>query len=212
MNSIAVDTAEGKGTIQGRAMELLGAGVGQEAVASALGVTASYISQLLSDTGFASKVTALKYEALAAHTERDAKYDSIEDTLLTKLERSVNLMLRPADILGAIKVINGAKRRGNDSQESIIQQNNIVEITMPIQIVNDFTTNINNQVIKAGDQELVTIQSSKLLKTMESESPNTVATHATHKLTNEVYTPDKIPEATTNIITNPESNAVLDSL
>ena len=167
--NVAVETEIDRGTIIGRALELLGSNVPQEAVASALGVTASYITQLLSDENFASAVTKLKYETLQEHTARDAAYDSIEDNLLDKLKRAMPLMLRPADILGAIRVVNGAKRRGLDSKESIIAQQNIVSITMPTQIVQEFTTNITNQVVKAGDQDLITIQSGDLRNQVESK-------------------------------------------
>ena len=157
------------GSVAGRALELLGSGVPQEAVASALGVSPSYISQLLSDADFASKVTEKKYSLLSKHTERDAAYDLLEDDLIEKLNKAKNLMFRPADILAAIKVINGAKRRGTDSQASIVTQQNIVEITMPTQIIQQFTTNIVNQVVKVGDKDLITIQSGDLLKTVAPE-------------------------------------------
>lgn len=173
MSAIATETASTQGTLIGRAMELLGSGVPAETVASALGVTPGYISQLLSDKNFSSAVTQLKYDALSKHTERDASYDEIEDELQVKLKKSMSFMIRPADILAAIRVINGAKRRGTDSKESIIAQQNIVEITMPTQIVQQFTTNITNQVIKAGDQDLITIQSSELLKAVETPTPIT---------------------------------------
>ena len=170
MNSpLPVDTEIQQGSTAGRALELLGSGVPQEAVASALGVTPSYISQLLSDTAFAAKVTEKKYSLLSKHTERDASYDLLEDDLIEKLNKAKHLMFRPADILAAIKVVNGAKRRGTDSQSSIVTQQNIVEITMPTQIIQQFTTNIVNQVVKVGDQDLITIQSGDLLKEVTPE-------------------------------------------
>lgn len=172
--NIAVDTAMTHGTIQGRALELLGSGVPQESVASALGVTPAYISQLLSDENFASKVTALKYEALSKHTERDAAYDSLEDDLLEKLNNAKALLFKPLDIMRALKIANEARRRGQDSKESIVAQQNLVEITMPTQIVQHFTTNTVNQVIKAGEQDLTTIQSSELLKSVEVESAEVI--------------------------------------
>jgi len=156
-----------KTPLEERAMNLLGSGIPQEAVASALGVTASYISQLLSNEEFSTAVTQLKFEALSKHTARDASYDSVEDSLIDKLKKSLPLLIRPNDILGAIKVINGAKRRGQDSQDSIVNSQEIVSIMMPTQIIQQFTTNIHNQVIKTGDQDLLTMQSSDLLKQAE---------------------------------------------
>jgi len=195
--NVAVETAAEKGTLIGRALELLGSNVPQEAVASALGVTASYVTQLLSDENFAAAVTKLKYEALQEHTARDSAYDSLEDTLLTKLERAMPLMMRPADILGAIKVINGAKRRGLDSKESLVTQQNIVSIVMPVQIVQEFTTNTMNQVVKAGEQDLITIQSGDLRKQVETKLE-------------ELEAPKQLPEAEETKLL--ESNTILDAL
>jgi len=200
---VAVALAEAQGTIIGRALELLGSGVPQEAVASALGVSASYISQLLSDADFAAAVTKLKYDALSKHTERDETYDNIEDRLLAKLDHVLPLMLRPADIVGALKMINGAKRRGTDSKESIVTQQNIVEITMPVQIVQNFTTNMNNQVIKAGEQDLVTIQSDTLLKATEKVLEAHRENAQIEVLPEDISIPNPAPN---------ESNPVLDSL
>ena len=150
-----------------KALSLLGSGVPQEAVASALGVTPSYISQLLSDEGFAHKVTELKFEALSKHSQRDRNYDELEDTLLARLKTNASLLIRPMDIMKALQVVNGAKRRGTDSLENIVNQQNIVQLTLPVQIVQNFTTNIHNQVIKTGNQELRTIQSGDLRKTVD---------------------------------------------
>ena len=154
-------------SVSERAISLLGAGVPQEIVASALGVTPGYISQLLSDENFAAEVTQRKFLALTAHNARDKEYNEVEDALLVKLKKSLPLIIRPETILGAIKVINGAARRGHDSIHGIVEQQNIVSILMPVQLVQQFTTNIHNQVIKTGDRDLLTIQSSELLKRTE---------------------------------------------
>ena len=208
---LTVDTAITQGSTIGRALELLGSGVPQEAVASALGVTASYISQLLSDSDFASKVTELKYSLLSKHTERDASYDLLEDDLIEKLNKAKHLMFRPADILAAIKVINGARRRGTDSQNSIVTQQNIVEITMPTQIIQEFTTNIVNQVVKVGEQNLITIQSGDLLRDVDAQGgilPHPEAIEAHTIESNQLTNPEPNPEPT-NIL---ENNTLLSSL
>lgn len=163
--------------IESRALTLLGSGVQQEAVANALGVTPSYISQLLSNENFAANVAQLRYENLSKHTARDSKYDELEDDLIEKLEHALPLMLRPRDILSAIKVINSAKRRGLDSPDGSVTQQQLVQISMPTTVVQNFTTNVNNQVVQAGDQSLLTIPSSDLKKLSSKETnPNEEAT------------------------------------
>ena len=154
-----------------KALTLLGSGVPQEAVASALGVTPGFISQLLSDESFAGKVTELKFELLSKHSARDRNYDELEDTLLARLKANASLLIRPTDIMKALQVVNGAKRRGTDTAENIVNQQNIVQLTLPSIVVHKFTTNINNQVIKTGEQELRTIQSGDLRSSIDLPPP-----------------------------------------
>jgi type I site-specific restriction endonuclease len=149
-------------TTETRAISLLGQGLGPEVVAAAIGVSTGRISQLLSDPAFSAQVAELRYENLAKHNTRDSAYDSMEDTLLEKLKDCLPFMMRPMEILKSIQVINQAKRRGASAPESIISQQTVVQLLMPTQILQQFTTNINNQVIKTGDQDLVTVQSASM--------------------------------------------------
>jgi len=145
-----------------RALKLLGDGFAPEQVASAIGVSPSRISQLLSDESFSQQVAELRYKTLAAHTERDSAYDSIEDQLLIKLKSSLSMLFDPMKIVKILQVINAAKRRGQSSQEQISAAQTVVQLNMPTQIYQQFVTNINNQVIKAGSQDLITVQSSQM--------------------------------------------------
>jgi len=145
-----------------RALALLGQGLGPEVVAAAVGVSVSRISQLLSTSEFASQVAEARYENLAKHNTRDVAYDSLEDVLLEKLKDLLPYMMRPMEVLKAIQVINAASRRGASAPESILSKQTVVQLIMPSTIMQSFTTNINNQVIKAGNQELVTVQSSNM--------------------------------------------------
>jgi len=150
-----------------RALALLGSGVSAESVAAALGVEPSRISQLLANETFAGQVAELRYQNLQKHNDRDASYDSLEDSLIAKLERQLALLLRPQDILKAIQVINAAKRRGQSAPEQVTNSQNIVNIILPTHVAVKFTTNIDNQVVSAGDQSLVTMQAGNLLKQVE---------------------------------------------
>jgi len=147
---------------ESRALELLGSGVAPEVVASALGVTASRISQLLSDEEFAKRVTELKYSYLQKNNARDTSYDSTEDELILKFREVMPLMMRPMEILKSLQVINSLKRRGTGTPENIHTSQPVVNLTIPVQIIQRFTRDINNQVIDAGDQTLLTMQSNKL--------------------------------------------------
>lgn len=146
-----------------RALVLLGQGVPPSIVAASIGVSESRISQLVSEPEFAAAVAELRYEAIQKHSTRDAKYDSIEDTLIDKLKDLIPLMMRPREVINAIQVINAAKRRGSSTPEAIIAQQTVINLTLPVQIVEHFRTNAQNHVIQAGAQELLTLQSSTLL-------------------------------------------------
>lgn len=147
-----------------RALELLGAGVSQEATASALGVTASYISQLMADAEFARQVAEMRFKQLHAHTKRDNKYDALEDKLLDRMEQSLPMMLKPNEILRAMQVVNAAKRRGSQAQELPVGQHAQVVLNMPVKLVQKFATNILNQVITVEGKDLITIPPQELLK------------------------------------------------
>ena len=151
-----------------RALELLGMGVIATQVAAALGVDISRISQLLSEEAFAAKVAELRFSNLRKHTERDTKYDGLEDTLIEKLGDCLPLMHRPMEILKAIQVINSAKRRGASAPEHITNQNQIIQLNVPSALIEKFRVNINNQVTIAGNQSLETIQPGSLLDMAKS--------------------------------------------
>jgi hypothetical protein len=154
-------------SVEDRALKLLGSGIQAEQVAAALGVTPSRIAQMLAQDHFASSVAKLRYAALQSHNKRDSAYDTLEDTLLVKLEKSLPLMIKPESILKAIAVVNGAKRRGQSAPAQTTNQQNVVNLVLPTIMVDKFAVDINNQVIRAGDQSLLTMPSGNLLKQVE---------------------------------------------
>jgi len=161
---------------QERALKLLGTGVGPAQTALAIGVTESEISQLVSDPVFSAKVAELRFKNLAAHTERDHRYDSLEDKLIDKMENMLPYMVQPALVLKAIATINGLKRRGASTPESIVNQQTVTTLIMPTIIHNHHTIqpvmNVNRQVVQVGDKNLVTVQSSNMNKLLETLVPS----------------------------------------
>jgi hypothetical protein len=156
-------------TTEARALALLGSGVAPETVAASLGVSASRISQLLSDENFAASVAELRFKNLAKHNERDASYDELEDALLERMKDCIPLMHRPMELLKAIQIINAAKRRGQSTPESIIEKQSIINLVVPVQIIQKFQTNIQGQVTSINDQSLLTIQSGSLDSLLKSK-------------------------------------------
>jgi len=145
-----------------RALTLLGQGINPEMTASAVGLSVSRISQLLSDPEFANEVAELRYKNLVKHNERDSFYDQMEDILARKFHDLIPFMMKPLEVLKGLREINALKRRGSSAPDSITNTQEVVALVMPIQIINQYRVNSSNQVIQAGQQELVTVQSSRL--------------------------------------------------
>lgn len=169
-----------------RARKLLGQGIPAAAVASALGVSESRISQLMSDKTFAAEVQELRFHALQKHNDRDISYDTLEDSLLVQLKRSIPMLLRPMEITKVLQVVNAAKRRGVSAPDATINQQNVVNITMPTKIVQQFTTNVNNQVITAGTQDLNTIQSGAMKTLLAAEATSAALQSAVKEISHDI--------------------------
>lgn len=157
-----------------RALSLLGKGVTPAQTAAALGITESAISQLLSKSEFADAVAELRYKNLLEHSARDEKADALEDKLLKKLSDLVPFLMRPMEVARIYQIINSAKRRGQSTPEAITSAQEVVPLIMPVVITNQFTVNSNNQVIQAGQQPLITVQSGNMqaLLTKHKETQN----------------------------------------
>lgn len=173
---------------ESRALTLLGQGLGAEMVASAVGVSVSRISQLLSETEFAAQVADLRFRNLSKHNERDAEYDKLEDELILKMRDLMPFMVRPMEVARVLQIINQAKRRGSSAPESITNQQTVVQLNMPTTIYQKFTVNTNNQVIQAGQQQLITVQSGNMAKLLTASKqtnpsnppPNLPSSHVQH--------------------------------
>ena len=147
-----------------KALDLLGSGVQPVQVAAAIGVSEGYISQLLSDEQFQLAVAQQRYDSLLAASARDASYDAIEDELLQKLKTSLAFMTKTGEILAAIKVINGAKRRGASSTVGANSQSQVVQLVLPAGVRARFAQDAQGQVVEVqtdtGSHSLLTATSS----------------------------------------------------
>ena len=149
-------------TTEERALQLLGDGISPQQTALALGVTESRISQLLSQEEFAAAVAESRYKKAAKRNELDHKYDKLEDELMDRLADCIPMMHRPMEILKAISILNAAKRRGAPAPASLSEKSQVINLTIPVQVINKFQTNAQGQVVKVGETDLVTIQSGAL--------------------------------------------------
>jgi hypothetical protein len=155
---MAVDTQQVK--------ELLGQGLSVGVVASAVGCSDSYITQLLSNEDFAAEVARLKIVALSADRKRDSSIDAIEDRLLRKLTDAISegAFYKPNDLLHAFRIVNMARRRAAISGSAdITQHNTVINLNIPQPVARHFTINNQGEVLQVDDQTLVTMPTGQLL-------------------------------------------------
>lgn len=146
---------------KGQILEMLGSGLGAESVATALGVSPSLVSQLLSSEEFAQAVTARRFARLTKHNERDDKLDGIEDLAIKKLEEMLSMVYKPMEVLRIFQVVNAAKRRGSgaDAAASTVINNQVVNLVLPAAIKQTFHADSNNQVVEVIENTATQIAS-----------------------------------------------------
>ena len=153
--------------VRDRALTLLGNGIPHSAVAAALGVDASYITQLMSDEDFSEKVTEAKFTTLSKYNEHDSSIDALESKILVKMSESLPFMTKPLELLKSFQVLNSAKRKGHATAEPVTTKQTIVQLILPEITLQKFQSNIHNQVVQVGERSLVTMPSKQLLQITE---------------------------------------------
>jgi hypothetical protein len=110
----------------------------------------------------------------AATNKRDRSIDGIEDKLIVQLGELVEqrMIYKPGDVLRAFKVLNDAKRRGSGAQENMVVNQQVVNLTIPMQVVKNFTLSQQGEVVEVEGQTMVTMPTSQLLKTLTTENKN----------------------------------------
>ena len=153
-------------------LSLLGEGLSTDLVATAVGCTPAYISQLMSSEEFANEVARRRVNSLQAATKRDNRLDAIEDNLISKLEQNLDMFYKPKDTLAALVRINSMKRRGVGVQQSTVVNNNIVNLTLPKKLVQHFVLSSKSEVIEVEGQTMVTMPAGQLLRKLAVEHKN----------------------------------------
>jgi hypothetical protein len=180
MNAIA-QTPQYEG-VADRICKLLGQGIQASMIAHAVGCDQSYISQLMSEDAFKERVQELKFLALSDATNRDEKLNALEDSAIKiveeKLSYGSHVFKTASEATRALSMINALKRRGAaaDGASSINQNSVVVNLVMPTHITNKFmdtvTMDVNNQIIKVADTDLVTMQSGTLENSLNTIGGN----------------------------------------
>lgn len=149
--------------------DLLGSGLTSDIVATAVGCDPSYISQLMGDETFADEVAVLRSAALLRDTNRDRSIGALEDRLLTKLDKQIDYIVKPREILAAFAILNRAERRGTGTQAPVAVRNTVVNLNMPQTVIKKFVMNTTSEVVEVDNQTLVTMPATDLLKRLSDD-------------------------------------------
>jgi len=152
-----------------RAKVLLGSGQPALVVAQAIGVDHSRIAQLLAEPEFAKEVAELRFKNLQDQAARDQKYDGVEDTLIGKLQDSLEYIVKPMEIVRALKEVNSMKRRGVLDPTAGQQFNTVVQLQLPTAVKAKFTIDATGIIVSVGERPMVTMPANVLLKEIEGE-------------------------------------------
>ena len=140
-------------------------------IADELGLTPSAVTQAI-----AAHQLDQQEPLTAKHARLDDQYDTIEGKLLTQLERTLPLLMRPMEISRVLQTVNAAKRRGGPLKQSNAAPT-VLALNLPVAIQNRFVLNSLNQVVSAGAQDLVTIPSAAVSRLAATQPPQLTSTH-----------------------------------
>ena len=151
-------------------LALLGLGLPNNVVASAVGVSDSYVSQLMGVEDFARQVQELRLKNLTEIAARDKKWDSLEDRFLQKLEDLLPMggFSRPMEILKALQVLNAAKRRASPQELPAAASYTVVPLILPIVMAPKLSVNSQGQVIEVEGRVLATMPAAVVNKKLEA--------------------------------------------
>lgn len=144
---------------------LLGSGVPATQVASACGVSDSYVSQILSEEGVQEKVQELRTEKAMRYVEHDEKLDSDEAAALKLVRRNIhNGFLKPMETLRHFQILNAARRRSDTGQTQADAPSTVIALNIPAAAIVQFKLTHERQVIEVEGRSLVPLPAAQVAK------------------------------------------------
>lgn len=149
--------------------DLLGQGLSNDVVATAVGLTPGAISAMMADEEFRDSVILLRTSNLTAHSARDRSIGALEDKILQKAHEVIDHIYKPKEVIAVLKAVNGLVRRGVASQQAAVTNNVIVQLNIPQTVIKQYTVNAHKEVVDVEGQTLVTVSADGLLKKLAAE-------------------------------------------
>lgn len=156
-----------------RMKKLLAQDLPQNVIAKVLGCSEGFVSQKAAE--FAEEVVAMKIAKLSAASDTEERREALEGTLLEKLEKAVDFMLRPAELLAAYKTITGASNKTAAALANggnATQQGQLVTVVLPQVLAINFVQNQQGEIIEAGGRSLATLPSAVLKQMAKTNGSN----------------------------------------
>lgn len=154
-----------------RIVEMLVQGIPGSAIAAAIGVSESYVSQLSSDEDVAAQVLEAQERLAAQDNEYDTKLDKVEDQFLDRIDeksRFANLQ----QSLQAFKILNSARRRKESRAIQNQQQSAVVvPIILPVQVVPNFVMNSSSEIVEVQGRTMIAATVKNIDEVLQKKTP-----------------------------------------
>lgn len=152
-------------SIRDRLISYLAAGVSQSAAAEAVGVSPSYVTELLDQPGVRSEVAAVRGETLHKQLKADEKLELGEAKALEKMVAMIPYSRNLGEVTKTFAVLNAAKRkaavlRGEESGASGVS----VTIVLPKAAELMLQVNSQNNVVEVQGRSIAPLPSKELPK------------------------------------------------
>lgn len=167
----------------------LAGGLSVQEVASIIGCTPAYISQLAQKDDFKSALQAARIDAVEKSDEEEVlenKYLGTENILLDTLKATAS-MADFRDVAYALKVVSEAKdlkhKQKHPATQGQLNTVNIVQLQIPAHIVPEFKVNSQNEVESVGGKPMAPLSTEgvrnlfanlKLGNTIQQEPTNEI--------------------------------------
>lgn len=159
-----------------RILELLAQGITPSQVLSIVGCSVDFLKELLQDTEFSEELEKKKKEYFAEADEEIVignKYLSLEHKILKRIESELgNADMR--DAIRALEVVSSrqekSKNRMNSGYTGDKKVVNIVNVSIPMHAIPEYTLNSNKEVISVGSVGMTPMSGSNVRELFNSIS------------------------------------------
>lgn len=158
-----------------RILALLGAGLSGSVVASAVGVTPAYVSQLLEDEDFRLEVSIRRAGKAEVAMEVDSSWDSVEKLAIDKMKMLLPMINKPGDLIRIAQIANAAKRTSRELEGSEHSSAPTVSFTLPAGAQVHFQMNSESQVIQIDGRSTEALPIQQLQKRLAERKLERVA-------------------------------------